>query len=191
MTIASSLGWKQTKQHPSSMASYFAPTMPFHPEELYKQLKHLESIYLTLDSAEIDARTALAKAIVAGTASLIEGCLHDLAAFGLSEAKVPDSIKARVLRTVNSLSKKSDFLKSDIVPLRGTWSVAKDATSEFIEGGSDACLRPLRNKVDHGGMINQAHLRLDNITDFRKLAIAYLRQVYASMNVPEPGWFSP
>ncbi len=170
--------------HPSLMPSYFAPPMPFHPEELYKHIKHLEQVYTTIPTADGNARTAVAKAIIAATASFVEGCLDDLITFSLTEVGVPQSIREWVMANLRSLRNKTDFLKKRLAGLRVGWQVKDSQTSKFVEGQ----LPELRNKVDHGDVVEQANLRLDRIAEFRILACEYLEQVYASMGVGTPGW---
>ena len=83
--------------HPSLMPSYFAPPMPFHPEELHKHVKQLEQTYAEIPSADGNARIAVAKAIISATASFVEGCLDDLTRFTLAEVGVPHPIGEWVL----------------------------------------------------------------------------------------------
>lgn len=65
--------------HPSEMQSFFAPPMPFHPEELHKHVTELERAFGQLPSEDLNARTAVAKATVAAVAAFMEGSIREQA----------------------------------------------------------------------------------------------------------------
>ncbi|HYA39897.1 MAG TPA: hypothetical protein VEF34_01230 [Syntrophobacteraceae bacterium] len=175
------------------MESFFAPPMPFHPEELYKHIRHLEQVYNAIPPTDGNARTAMAKAIISATASFVEGCVDDLITFTLAAVGVPPPILEWVKgrRRLRGLDDKIQLLKSVLAGLRAGWQVKESPASQFIEGpmpDNKPGLRQLRNKVDHGSVVEQADLRVDRVAEFRILACEYLVQVYASMNVGTPGW---
>lgn len=59
------------------MQSFFAPPMPFHPEELHKHVTELERAFGQLPGEDLNARTAVAKATVAAVAAFMEGSIRE------------------------------------------------------------------------------------------------------------------
>lgn len=91
----------------------------------------------------------------------------------------------------SGLQDKTEFLKKQLAGLRAGWQVRDCPASKFVEErmpDNKPGLRALRNKVDHGNVVEQADLRLNNITEFRNFACVYLEEVYASLGVAKPGW---
>lgn len=176
------------------MPSYFAPPMPFHPEELYGHLKQLEQVFAGLSLSNTNARVAMAKAMISATASFVEGCLDCLAAFTLSDLQVPQPARDQILERLRGLQDKTELLKKRLAGLRSGWQVQDGPASQFVEGripSGRPGLRQLRNLVDHGDVVEQADLRLENIGEFRGYARSYLEAVYASLGVETPGWLTP
>lgn len=177
--------------HPSQMPFYFAPPMPFHPEELCRQLQELEHVYVGIPTSNTNGRVALAKAIVAATANLIEGCLDDLISVSLSDLQVPQAIQDQVLERLRGLHDKTEFVKKRLAPMRCGWQAQDQPASEFVEGrmpNGTPSLRQLRNLIDHGDTVERAHLRLDEIEEFGNLARRYLLSAYGSLGITTPGW---
>jgi hypothetical protein len=167
--------------------------MPFQPEELYKHVKQLEHAYMALPTADANARVAVAKAIVSANASLVEGCLDDLIRFVLTEVGVPSPIVKWIgkRRKLQGLQDKMNFLKDVLSTLRAGWLIQDGQASRFAEGrmpDGKPGLVQLRNKVDHGEVVDQSDLRLNSIDSFRTNLCDYLKEVYASMKAPPTGW---
>jgi len=175
---------------PSLMVSFFAPPMPFRPEELYKHVRELEGLYGTIAASDTNARTAQAKAIVSATDSFLEGWLGSLFQQTLGELGVPESFRGFVVGKLRGLRAKLEFAKKMLAPLRQGWKVQDDAVSKFVEdrSGNDPGLPTLRNRIDHGDVVAQSDLRLNSIEFFRQTACTYLEQVYDSLGVGRPGW---
>lgn len=176
--------------HPSLMPSFFAPPMPFHPEELYKQIKELERLYRGIPVSDTNARTAQAKAVISSASSCVEGCVISLSRQTLGELGVPEPLTDHMLGKLRGLRDKLEFAKKKLAPLRNGWNVKDDAASQFVEdrSGDVPGLRKLRNKIDHGDVVAQSDLRLNDIEYFRRAICAYLEQVYDSLGVARPGW---
>jgi hypothetical protein len=160
---------------------------PFHPQTLYEHVKDLEDACTSAKTPK--AQVAVAKAVVAATASFVEGCLYELLhrhLFGKigNKALVEDLLKKH--RTIQG---KVDFAAAHDEYLGATWTIADGTTKNFVEGrGEKPHLISLRNAIDHGDKVLHADLKLDNIAYFRTVACEYVEQVYASFNDPKPGW---
>lgn len=177
--------------HPSIMPSFFAPPMPFHPEELHRDVRLLEQIYDLIPIADTNLRTSLAKAIICATSNFMEGCLDSMTVQTLGELRVPQPISNHVLDGLRGLADKTTFAKERLAPLRKGWQVKDDASSQFVEnrlGQRSPGLRQLRNWIDHGEVMAQTALRLNDVAYFRRAACAYLEQVYTSLGIETPAW---
>jgi len=173
------------------MPSFFAPPMPFHPEELHKHVKELERIYHLIPDPDTNQKTALAKAIISATASFVEGCLDSMFRPTLSQLTIPQTLNDAMLGGLRGLQDKITFAKKRLAPLRNGWKVKDNVASKFIEGrfpNNKPGLVQLRNLIDHGNPVSQTELRLDDIGYFRRCGCTYLEQVYASLGIAKPGW---
>ena len=180
--------------HPSLMPSFFAPPMPFHPEELHKHVKELERIYLTLPETDGNGRIALAKSVISATASFVEGCLDALCEQVLGELGMPSDLSNPLLNRLWGLNVKIDYVKHSLAPKRNGWLVINNNIAMFVENrlpNKQQGLLTLRNLIDHGDVVNIPALRMDNITFFRITACKYLERVYQSLGVGRPGWLNP
>jgi hypothetical protein len=176
--------------HPSVMSSFFAPSMPFHPEELHKHVVELERTYCLIPDPDTNQKTALAKAIISATASFVEGCLDSMFCPTLNQLAIPQTLHNAMIGGFRGLQNKIDFAKKHLAPLRNGWRVKDNAASKFIENRQKNSLGlvQLRNKIDHGNHVSQSELRLEDIGYFRRCGCAYLDQVYASLGIAKPGW---
>ena len=164
--------------HPSLISSTFfaAPPMPWHPEELHKQVLVLEKLYDSLPD-DMNARTAMAKAVVWAASSFLEGCLQQLVESLCAEEKI-------AVPKLGGLANKREFVISR-AKKKSTFSVdANNASTRFVED----TYKDLRNKVDHGNKVNADDLHLDNVSFFRNAAADYLDQLYRSFGIGRPGW---
>lgn len=146
-----------------------------------------------IPSSNINARVAVAKAVISATASFVEGCLNELAAYTLSDLGVLQPIRDQVLERLRGLHDKTELPKKRLAGLRSGWQVQDATESQFVEGrmpNGRPGLRQLRNQVDHGDVVEQTDLLLDHIEDFRNYARTYLEAVYASLGVATPGWLT-
>lgn len=155
--------------HPARMPAVSAPPMPFQPEELYKHVKHLEHAYEILPK-DLNARTAVAKAIVAAVGAFVEGSLAEQ---GLAKG-LPnwEAVKeAGMWRCWTTLR--------EAFP-NASWARNEDELRR---------IKNLRNDVDHGNIVNQDRLALDRPAAHREAAIAVLRDVYDALGSNRPGWW--
>ena len=165
--------------------------MPFHPEELHQHVKELERLYAVIPGLDTNAKTALAKAIISATASFVEGCLDSMSSQTLRQLGIPQVWTDDIVLGLKGLYDKITFVKKRLAHLRSGWQVKDNALSKFIEdrlGENRPGLLKLRNLIDHGNVVAQADLRLNNITYFRLAACTYLEQVYTSLGIGKPGW---
>ena len=160
--------------HPSGMPSFFAPPMPFQPEELHKHVKQLEHAYAVLPGDDLNARTAVAKAIVAAVGAFIEGSLAEQGG-------------------AKGLPGWAATKRGGLWPC---WEALRtafpSATSPDIWTRNDAemkRLKTLRNDVDHGNIVEQSRLSLERPTAHREAAIVVLTDVYAALGSNRPGWW--
>jgi hypothetical protein len=165
--------------HPSLMPSFFAPPMPFQPEELFRHVVQLERVYVGLDSGDSNARMAVAKAIVASVAHFVEGSLKDQIRFHLRDLGTPEPVVALVEKQQRGLEDQKDLVKVLVLLREGA------PISASIKE-----LQALRNKIAHGAVVEATQLHLDDIGHFRQLAIGYLKEVYTGLKQPHPGWWS-
>jgi hypothetical protein len=163
----------------------------FHPEVLHRHIRQLEQVYDPIPESETNGRTAVAMAIVAATASFVEGSIHQLLRQHLL-AKIGDGVLVDdVLGHFRGLERKLGYAKKRVELLGGKWQVKDDGVSQFVEnrlGPKTPGLIGLRNLIDHGTKITKSHLRLEDVKFFRQTACKYLEQVYSSYGDMKPAW---
>jgi hypothetical protein len=146
--------------------------MPFNPEELHKHVKELERIWDWIPEGEPNARVALAKAIVAATASFVEGTLDEL-----------------IVRRCRMAGKKPNLgsLMKCVKWVR-TNHPAPPHDKDVVK------IIKLRDLVDHGKRVDRAkrvqgvEFRIEDVVWFRSWACAYLKLVYEGLGEKVPGW---
>jgi len=159
------------------MQSFAAPPMPWHPEELYREALSLEAVYKAIPADDMNARRAVAKAVVWAASSFLEGCLQQLVESLCAEEKI-------AVPKLRGLANKREFVLKR-AKQKNTFCVDPDnASIRFIEDDFDE----LRNKVDHGKKVDTANLHLNDISFFREAAREFLEQVYRSLEIGKPGW---
>lgn len=159
------------------VASFAAPPMPYHPEELHKHIKVLEEVYSSLPD-ETNRKQAISKAIIGAVGSFLEAYLQQRI----------DEIGAPKKDPPNNMYKRRTFVE-DYLKNNGNWKVVEnDPAIQFVrnDGGND--LRKLRNKIDHGAKVDTNDLHLDNISFFRESVSKYIEQLSDSFKSEKPGW---
>lgn len=157
------------------LTSFAAPPMPYQPEELYKHVKILEEVYLSLPD-ETNRKQAIAKAIIGTVASFLEGYLQQK----IDEIGAPKPIEGMFKRRTFV----EDYLKNN-----GNWKVVEnDPAIQFVRNDGENDLRKLRNKIDHGAKVDTNDLHLDNISFFRESVSKYIQQLSDSFKTEKPGW---
>ena len=106
---------------------------------------------------------------------------------------MPQPVTDQELERLRGLHDKTEFVKTRLAGLKQGWQVQDGPASQFVEGrmpNGRPGLRQLRNLVDHGDVVEQVDLRLEQISEFRNHARVYLEAVYASLAVAKPAWLN-
>ena len=175
--------------HPSEMQSFFAPPMPFHPEELHKHVTELERAFCQLASDDLNARTAVAKATVAAVVAFMEGSIREQG--NVAVDRLPSHRPQWRKTTEQGLWPMWEFLRDTLCPeldklcpeLGPRWVPTP------MDEGEVKRLKRLRNDVDHGNVVNLADLRMTELFSHRRAAVAVLASVYKSLGSARPGWW--
>jgi hypothetical protein len=169
--------------HPSEMQSFFAPPMPFHPEELHKHVTELERAFGQLPSDDLNARTAVAKATVAAVAAFMEGSIREQGNVAIDRLPFhrPKWIKAS---TKVGLWAMWELLRDDLCPGLGLRWLPTLMDEEHVKR-----LKKLRNDIDHGTVVALVDLRMTELFSHRIAAVEVLANVYKSLGSARPGWW--